>query len=133
MLLSIYSFSVTNPCDGTSCTFMCLLSSTDPNGYSCACPDGYELASDSSGCTCELKIYHSIILTIICFLLIVVYQVVGTLPPPSVSALRYSFDCLQLLVPYLHLLLLVHVLTLGIRTVVLLATVLEVLQLVAVT
>ena len=80
---------------------MCLLSATDPNGYSCACPDGYELSSDNTDCTCELSI------------LVVLQSHKGLL-----IVCDFDFVPVQLLDFHLHLLLLVHVLTLGTRTVV---------------
>ena len=45
--------SVTNPCDGTPCLFICLLSATESSGFRCACPDGYELSSNGLNCSCK--------------------------------------------------------------------------------
>ena len=53
LLIKLNIPAVANPCDGASCSFMCLLSANSPAGFSCACPDGYELDSDGTNCTCK--------------------------------------------------------------------------------
>ncbi|CAI8033001.1 Low-density lipoprotein receptor-related protein 6, partial [Geodia barretti] len=45
--------SAENPCEENNCTHLCLLSVTDPRGYSCACPLGYEL--DGTGLDCFMS------------------------------------------------------------------------------
>ena len=54
---------VVNPC-GTGnggCSHFCLLSATDPRGYSCNCPEGMLMTNDSLNCfESEHKaIYHT--------------------------------------------------------------------------
>ena len=52
---------MSNPCDANSnggCSHLCLLSSTDSRGYSCACPD--EMNLDETGLTCTQGIATSL-------------------------------------------------------------------------
>nr|XP_012637337.1 low-density lipoprotein receptor-related protein 2 [Microcebus murinus] len=42
--------SSVNPCASAHCSHLCLLSSQGPNFYSCACPSGWSLSSDSVSC-----------------------------------------------------------------------------------
>ena len=52
---------MSNPCDANGnggCSHLCLLSSTDSRGYSCACPD--EMNLDETGLTCTQGIATSL-------------------------------------------------------------------------
>ena len=46
------SNTVTNPCGSNNggCSHLCLLSAVTEEGYSCACPDGVELAANQRDC-----------------------------------------------------------------------------------
>ncbi|XP_041433100.1 low-density lipoprotein receptor-related protein 2 isoform X2 [Xenopus laevis] len=44
-----------NPCASNPCSHICLLSSLGPKFYSCACPSGWTLASDSVNCQRDEK------------------------------------------------------------------------------
>jgi hypothetical protein len=39
-----------NPCENSTCSHICVLSSTDDRGYVCLCPEGYTLAPDYFSC-----------------------------------------------------------------------------------
>ena len=39
-----------NPCENSTCSHICLLSSSDQRGYVCVCPEGYRLAPDYFNC-----------------------------------------------------------------------------------
>ena len=49
--------SSANPCavDNGGCEFMCLLSALSPEGYSCTCPTGIEVADDGRSCKREYR------------------------------------------------------------------------------
>ena len=42
-----------NPCDGTACSHLCLLSAVASAGYVCACPDGAVLEDNGVDCNCK--------------------------------------------------------------------------------
>ena len=42
-----------NPCEGSNCSHVCLLSATDESGYTCACPEGSSLEGDDKTCERE--------------------------------------------------------------------------------
>ena len=47
----VFSDSVgANPCDGSNCSHICLLSSLAEDGFVCACPDGGTLNDDGQTC-----------------------------------------------------------------------------------
>ena len=49
---------VSNPCDGHTCSYLCLLSSTATVGYSCACPDGSALLGNGRDCSNGKQCYN---------------------------------------------------------------------------
>ena len=42
---------VTNYCEGSPCSHLCLLSATSPTNYTCACPEGSSLLGDGVSCS----------------------------------------------------------------------------------
>ena len=44
-------YAVTNYCEGSPCSHLCLLSSSSPTNYTCACPEGTSLMDDGVNCT----------------------------------------------------------------------------------
>ena len=56
--------SASNPCENNNggCSHLCLLSSTDPRGFSCVCPDEMTLHNDNITCS-QSKLFFIKIIT----------------------------------------------------------------------
>ena len=46
-----YDCTVTNYCEDSPCSHLCLLSASSPTNYACACPEGSSLMADGVSCT----------------------------------------------------------------------------------
>jgi hypothetical protein len=60
-------YSATNDCLRNNCSHICLLSSTNPEGYRCACPSGFEL--DENLRECKGTLYVKCIVHVISFIM----------------------------------------------------------------
>ena len=52
VLFASLSDGITNPCAGSGCSHICMLSGSS-DGFTCACPENHVL--NSNGLTCESK------------------------------------------------------------------------------
>ena len=57
---SLLYFVADNPCAGSNCSHVCLLSTAAESGYRCACPEEGTLAEDDK--TCQRKFASSLLI-----------------------------------------------------------------------